>query len=287
MPLSVTPRVQAMHLKELVDQTEILLADTHRLKLGTVDARWQLSSYSDETLIDNTFSINTTNSEEFVYLIWKDTQEEVVLQTEGILAEAHHPPVISMGMEYAGKMNDLIQSIVIVSSLTDSLFSRAIQGIEAIYSFMARFNIKVNTIGNFKVGDLNAIHGETQLLMPVGKVRMPIVGIKSIDSGNALKNMLSRGSHQYTEDNVISYLKWEHAVDGKTVISDMNPALLKPGHIVDVGLSFHLIKMPNCVLFQAQLDSCTVMEHGGVEALKVIMKQHQSEEGTSQGPLKK
>lgn len=113
-------------------------------------------------------------------------------------------------------MNDLVQSVVVVSGLKDTAFSRAIQGIEAIYSFMARFNVKVNTISNFKVRDLNAIRGETRLLMPVGKVRTPIVGIESIDSGNVLKNMLTRGSHQYTEDNVVSYLKWEHAVDGKT-----------------------------------------------------------------------
>ncbi|KAK0436849.1 uncharacterized protein EV420DRAFT_1652389 [Desarmillaria tabescens] len=216
-----------------------------------MDARWQLATYADEALIDNAFIVNTNTSDEFAYLVWKDSQEEVVLQVEGILAEAHHPPVIGNEMEYSGKLNDLMQSVVIVSSSQDDTFSRAIQGIEAINAFMARFNVKVNMMNNFVLGNLKAIRGQTRLLMPVGKARMSTVDISSIDYGNVLKNMMTQGSHQYTEDNVVSYLKWGPTTGGEIFVSDMNPALLKPGHIVDLGLSFRLIKMPRRVQFQA------------------------------------
>ncbi|KAK0435693.1 uncharacterized protein EV420DRAFT_1487905 [Desarmillaria tabescens] len=169
----------------------------------------------DEALIDNAFIVNTNTSDEFAYLVWKDSQEEVVLQVEGILAEAHHPPVIGNEMEYSGKLNDLMQSVVIVSSSQDDTFSRAIQGIEAINAFMARFNVKVNMMNNFVLGNLKAIRGQTRLLMPVGKARMSTVDISSIDYGNVLKNMMTQGSHQYTEDNVVSYLKWGPTTGGE------------------------------------------------------------------------
>lgn len=42
-----------------------------------------------------------TISEEFAYLVWKYSQEEVIPQVEGVLAEAHHPPVINKGMDYS------------------------------------------------------------------------------------------------------------------------------------------------------------------------------------------
>ncbi|PBK92425.1 hypothetical protein ARMGADRAFT_1080510 [Armillaria gallica] len=155
-------------------------------------------------------------SDEFVYLVWKDSQEEVVLQVDGILAEAHHPPVISNGTEYSGKLNDLIQSVVIVANSEDDTFNKAIQGFEAISAFMARFDRNVNANNNFALGDLKAIRGQTRLLTPSGKVRMAVVDIGPIDSGNILKNMLERRLHQYTEDNVVSYLKWERTSAGDT-----------------------------------------------------------------------
>lgn len=78
-----------------------VLANARSQKSDSLDSRWQLATYSDEALIDNAFSVNTTMSDEFVYLVWKDSQEEVILQVDGILVEAHHPPVISNGTEYS------------------------------------------------------------------------------------------------------------------------------------------------------------------------------------------
>ncbi|KAK0184657.1 hypothetical protein F5146DRAFT_1006385 [Armillaria mellea] len=260
MPLSCTPPVNATHLKDAVEQMDMY-----------------------EALIDNDFSVNTTMSEEFVYLVWKESQEEVVLQVEGILVEAHHPPVVSNGTEYSfvfyiGKLNDLIQSIVIVANNKDNKFKKAVQGLEAITAFMAWFNRNVHTGNNFTLGDLKAIHGQTCLLTPSGKVHMATVDIAPINSGNALKNMLAWGSHQYTEDNVVSYLKWEHKSDRDTLVTDMNPALLKPGHIVDLGLSFHLISFNH--------DSIHARLWNG-EILKAITQSPVKEDGCVQGPPKK
>ncbi len=74
-------------------------------------------------------------------------------------------------------------------------------------------------IDNFTLGDLKAIRGQTCVLTPVSKVQTPVVDIAFIDSGNVLRNMMAQGSHQYTEDNVILYLKWASMKEGKVCIS--------------------------------------------------------------------
>ncbi|KAK0474423.1 hypothetical protein IW261DRAFT_1423003 [Armillaria novae-zelandiae] len=132
MPLS---RIVPMDM----DQVRELLTET-----TSVNTKQLLQTYKDEGAIDGYFQVDTTQSDEYNYLLWSNSDKEVVLQVQGVLLEGHVPPVVGSG-----------------------------------------------------------------------------------------------------KDNIVAFLKWDKKVDGSMHVTAMKPTMLHAGHIVDIGICFHMLKLNN------------------------------------------
>ncbi|KAK0460493.1 uncharacterized protein EV420DRAFT_1478271 [Desarmillaria tabescens] len=218
----------------------LALTNVHSIKDQTVNAKFQLRMYKNESTIDGNFTVDTKRSSKYNYLIWADSGEEVVLQVEGVLLEGYVPPVLNCRSDYLNRLNDLVQSMLISGDKEDKAFSDAVSAIEAIHYFMSRFDSKPSMFYPSRVDTMVAICAETRLLMPMARVKTNIVDPQCIDSGNILKTILEKGSHQYMEDNVVDFMKWGTEHDG--------------------------------TLFMVRLESVMVMERIGTEILKSIGK---------------
>ncbi|KAK0472946.1 hypothetical protein IW261DRAFT_1423926 [Armillaria novae-zelandiae] len=157
-----------------IDRDDISLVDTKQL----------LQTYKDKGAIDGYFQVDTTRSDEYNYLLWSDSDEEVVLQVQGVLLEGHVPPVVGSGT------------------------------IEAIHYFMSRFDKKPSTYYPMWIDNMDAICAATHLLTPTQHAKSDVVDHGAVDDNDVLRNVFHHGSHCYTEDNVVAFLKWDKKVDG-------------------------------------------------------------------------
>ncbi|KAK0229873.1 hypothetical protein EDD85DRAFT_956986 [Armillaria nabsnona] len=272
MPLSRIPRVDIDHVKTLLTETASAIDNVRHLKSTLVDAKQQLQTYKDESAID-------------------DTDEEVVLQVEGVLLEGCVPPVVGSGSENSWvlgpRLNDLIQSILIGGRADDCEFNDTVAAIEAIHYFMSRFDQKPSTYYHTRIDDMDAIHAETRLFTPTQWARSGILDHHVVDQNDVLRDVLRRGTHHYTEDNAVAFLKWDKGTDGSISVSDMNPTMLHPGHLVDIGICFRMLKLNNRIRFLVRLDSVVVMNRIGAEILKVIKKHSNEDQDVIVRPIKK
>ncbi|KAK0468644.1 hypothetical protein IW261DRAFT_1426240 [Armillaria novae-zelandiae] len=112
------------------------------------------------------------------------------------------------------RLNDLVQSVLIGSHDNDSQFNDAVKAIEATHYFMSRFDKKPLTYYPTWIDNMDAIHVATCLLTPTQRAKSDVVDHGAVDDNDVLRNVFCRGSHCYTEDNIVAFLKWDKKVDG-------------------------------------------------------------------------
>ncbi|KAK0472265.1 hypothetical protein IW261DRAFT_1571085 [Armillaria novae-zelandiae] len=214
MPLSRIAPVDMDQVQELLTETTSAMNTVRHLKSSLVDTKQLLQTYKDEGAIDGCFQVDTTRSDEYNYLLWSDSDEEVVLQVQGVLLEGHVPPMVGSGSENSLRLNDLVQSVLIGSHDDDRQFNDTVKAIEAIHYFMSRFNKKPSTYYPMRIDNMDAIHATRRLLTPTQCAKSDVVDHGAVDDNDVLRNVFHHGSHCYTEDNIIAFLKWDKKVDG-------------------------------------------------------------------------
>ncbi len=58
----------------------------------------QLSRFSDAGAVGSNFKVDSLGSKHRHYLLWSKTQDEAVLNVQGIIAEAYIPPITNTNM---------------------------------------------------------------------------------------------------------------------------------------------------------------------------------------------
>ncbi|KAK0462770.1 hypothetical protein IW261DRAFT_1576180 [Armillaria novae-zelandiae] len=269
MPLSRIAPVDMDQVRELLTETTSAMNTVRHLKSSLVDTKQLLQTYKDEGAIDGCFQVDTTRSDEYNYLLWSDSDEEVVLQVQGVLLEGHVPPVVGSGSENSLRLNDLVQSVLIGShdddNSTKSHRHTILRGLITWMLFSAA----------------------TRLLTPTQRAKSDVVDHGAVDDNDVLRNVFRHGSHCYTEDNVVAFLKWDKKVDGSMLVTDMKPTMLHAGHIVDIGICFRMLKLNNRVRFLVRLDSVVVINRTGAEVLKDIDRRRNESQNVAVRPVKK
>ncbi|KAK0474360.1 hypothetical protein IW261DRAFT_1568698 [Armillaria novae-zelandiae] len=261
-------------VRELLTETTSAMNTMQHLKSSLVNTKQLLQMYKDEGAIDGCFQVDTTRSDEYNYLLWSNSDEEVVLQVQGVLLEGHVPPVVGSGSENSLRLNDLVQSVLIGSHDDDSQFNNTVKAIEAIHYFMSRFDKKPLTYYPTWIDNMDAICVAMHLLTPTQRAKSDVVDHGAVDDNDVLQNVFCHGSHCYTEDNIVAFLKWDKKVDGSMLVTDMKPTMLRARHIVDIGICFRMLKSNNCVWFLVRLDSVVVINRMGAQVLKDIDRHH-------------
>ncbi|SJL13927.1 uncharacterized protein ARMOST_17378 [Armillaria ostoyae] len=204
------------------------------------------------------------------FLVWKGSQEEVVLNVQGVVVEAYLPPLLHSKNP---KCEKTFQMVKISAPTTDKQFSQAYQAISNIYGYMSRHEEHITTLERSVTCNMPAIHADCKLMNAWSHNCDEILESPSIvDPDGLMKDTIDRGDFVYTEDNAIQFYEWrsedKHRVDTKTI----HPCTVRAGDIVDMSVSFRLINVNSGVRFQVKLDTLTVISHSGSEPYRHLQK---------------
>lgn len=98
----------------------------------------------------------------------------------------------------------------LVSMEDDKQFTDAMRAIDNIETFMARhFTPMDKATVTSKIGNLPVIRAENRLLSPTSFCSDPgIEPSKEIDAGGVLSSIVRKGTHVFTEDNIVLFHEW-------------------------------------------------------------------------------
>ncbi|KAK0242407.1 hypothetical protein EDD85DRAFT_785530 [Armillaria nabsnona] len=124
---------------------------------------FQLSRFHDAATIGAKFTVDSFGLDQQHYLIWTKTQEEAILNVQGIIAEAYIPPITNTNMKSLSKA---YQSIKIISSEDDTQFTNALHAIDRLENFMScHYSPMKKKASPDMVGTIPAIRAENWLLV--------------------------------------------------------------------------------------------------------------------------
>ncbi|PBK86766.1 hypothetical protein ARMGADRAFT_1035321 [Armillaria gallica] len=222
----------------------------------------QLSRFFDHTLLPTEFGVSAPGIDYRHFLTWNSSQEEVVLNVQGVVVEVYLPPVIHA----KNPKCDTFQMIKVSAPIQDKQFTCAYQAIMNIYSFMLHYDKHITPLEHNVVCNMPAIRADCKLMNNQSHNWDDIIDLRStVDPDGLMKAYIDRGDYVYTEDNAVQFFEWKS--EDKHSIKPIHPGTIKAGDIVDLGLSFRLITVNSGVRFQVKLDSVTVINHSGVEIL--------------------
>ncbi|KAK0435004.1 uncharacterized protein EV420DRAFT_1488282 [Desarmillaria tabescens] len=142
-------QVQKQYLQSITKGTAIHTQDE-------ASKACQLSRFSDLSQISAELSVSSPGMDYRHFLVWKGSQEEAVLNVQGVVVEAYLPPVIhskklvqvSSTVQnltiFSSKCERTFQMVKVAAPAMDKQFSQAYQAISHIYNYMSRHDEHVS-----------------------------------------------------------------------------------------------------------------------------------------------
>ncbi|KIM83356.1 hypothetical protein PILCRDRAFT_7287 [Piloderma croceum F 1598] len=273
----------------MVDQTENLkkvlrdpvclgkLEDLARLCAESeTHGSFQLAAFDDDTKIQKLFKV-LVGRENYTFLVWRDTGEEVVLQVQGLLVACSLPPLSSRSKPPIKCAHIMKQSVMICGDDCKS-FHTVLSALRRIQYVDENFSIGV--VHGFEISNsagFNTIMASTHLLTPVeSKMWSSIQEGPSmvIDPKHVLRDLVKTGRYQFTEDNIVGY--WEMLPDivegnlglcSTLAATEANPGIFRPGQLVEMSINIRALQMGSLCNVVLHMDSLTMHDHYGASLL--------------------
>ncbi|KIM84225.1 hypothetical protein PILCRDRAFT_6500 [Piloderma croceum F 1598] len=232
---------------------------------------YQLGDFDDDQKIRRSFKVQV-GRENYAFLVWRDTGEEVVLQVQGLLMACSLPPVSSRTKFPAHHAHVIKQSVTICGDNCKS-FGTALAALRRIHQYIDE-NFSVGVVRGFKISNsasLDTIVAATRVLTPAeSKVWSPVEGGPStdIDPENVLRDLINTGKYLFTEDNVVAYSEMlPDIVEGTLTASDANPGIFRPGQLVEMSVNIRALLMGSMRNVVLRMDSLTMHDRYGAGLL--------------------
>ncbi|KAF9001055.1 hypothetical protein BDZ89DRAFT_1147062 [Hymenopellis radicata] len=229
--------------------TKLIDAVVKAKNANSTSALSQLSRYIDNALLSKEVIVSDFNSSSLQYLLWQNSDDiEVSLNVQGVVAEACLLPV-RVSKKRSGQVIHLSNKPPVnfpLSHPLDTHFKNAIEAINMIYHFMASYNDSIGPRKRHFVGDMEAIRAECRLF----SVRKETAGgdgltlSTQLDSTGLVAKENRAGTHLYTSDNVVDVYQ-RKVENGKAILAEISPALVRPGDVVDLAISFRVVHGKN------------------------------------------
>ncbi|KAK0470900.1 hypothetical protein IW261DRAFT_1572587 [Armillaria novae-zelandiae] len=229
---------------------------------------------SSEAILE-AFTVDYKTSDDFVFVANIESGEEEVFHVHGIISETRLPPVIK-GQHI--NMGTLLQTVKLISVDDDQDFHAAVIAVSAIYEFLQQ------SVSSSVQAPYGIQHGTSRDMTFVNRLLTPshsaypediIVFPSTLDPSESLKSAIDEGRFAFTKDNQVRFdkLMSNDVGDQLHFVDHIQPGVFRPGQIVNVGVSFRLIKpkMSAPMHFISHLDSVSLLSWG---ARKVLDEQH-------------
>ncbi len=260
----------------------------------------QLSRFSDTGAVGSNFKVNSLGSKHRHYLLWSKTQDEAVLNMQGVIAEAYIPPITNTNMwelscfhycqHWSPPENWFLKHISRSRSCqpqmtfnSQTLYTPSVDS--RIFMVCHYSPMEGNGI-TAMVGDIPAIRVENRLLVPRNSCQDGAMEpTQDVDPEGLLRATIRQGAHMYMENNMIIFREWTQDAKGKlwalttsnTYLTEPNtrlskathPGTLKAGDVVNLGLSFCILHFSGKGHFQIWLDSIAILDRRGSDVHKI------------------
>ncbi|SJL14192.1 uncharacterized protein ARMOST_17647 [Armillaria ostoyae] len=225
---------------------------------------------SAESILD-TFVVDSVLSDDFVFLENESSGEEEVFQVQGVVSEVKLPPVLKAQRV---SINELTQTVKIISIDDDEWFRKASSATSHIVEFMEQ-HVQETVWIPYAVrhGAIREFQFVNRLLMPAHRTTVEdvIVLPPAYDPSHTLQAVINEGKFVYTKDNKPAFKKFSLNEDGQyTRVHGVKPGTYRPGQIVAIGVSFHLVRSTNSdtMMFVAHLDLVALLLWGVMKNLE-------------------
>ncbi|PBK69308.1 hypothetical protein ARMSODRAFT_975057 [Armillaria solidipes] len=218
----------------------------------------QLGSFDSMESIVEAFVADYESSDDFTFVANANTGEEEVFQLHGVLSETRLPPVLKGNRV---SMTSLVQTVKLISIDDDEDFRIAGHAASRMLEFLqqstgasvqAPYAVQHGIAREFTA--VNWLLTPSHSAFPEDVIDLP----STYDPGQTLKSSIDEGKFAFTKDNQVAFNKLT-LDEGNHLqrIMHIKPGTFRPGQIVNIGVSFRLIKSQNSspMRFIAHLDS--------------------------------
>ncbi|KAK0471493.1 hypothetical protein IW261DRAFT_1572005 [Armillaria novae-zelandiae] len=231
----------------------------------------RLASYNSPEAILETFTADYKTSDDFVFVANIESREEEVFHVHGIISETRLPPVIK---GHRVNMGALLQTVKLIGVDDNQDFHAAVIAVSAIYEFLQQ------SVGSSVQAPYGIQHGTSRDITFVNRLLTPthsafpediITFPSALDPSESLKPAIDEGRFAFTKDNQVRFHKLvsNDAGDQLHFVNHIQPGVFRPGQIVNVGVSFWLIKAKTSapMRFISHLDSISLLSWGARKVL--------------------
>ncbi|KAK0452792.1 uncharacterized protein EV420DRAFT_1482091 [Desarmillaria tabescens] len=204
------------NIKKLVCPMQLDLLQSNKAMIKHLQMKSsQLAQFDDIGKLGNSLTVDSLSSTHTHYLLWANSQEEAVLNIQGVLAEVYIPPITTAEMK---SLTKAYQSMKIVALEDDKQFASALHAIDNIENFMMRHSSPMDhPMAPTFIGDLSAIHAENRLLVPRHFCSDAAIDpSQEVDANGVLRATIRKGMHMYMDDNVVLFQEWTKDNGNKT-----------------------------------------------------------------------
>lgn len=210
---------------------------------SNVRGQFQLSAYNDDIKIQNAFKVKK-GPENYSFLVWRESEEEVVLDIQGLIAACTLPPITkrtkyvtsisyhlyiacnSYPARFSPQKAHLLKQSVTLVGHDSAHFRASISALKKLYQYIEQ-NFAVGLVRPLQVTnpvpdmESEAIQAATRIMTPFESKVWPLALASltpTIDPDGILREVVNSGKHQFTEDNVVIYSEMVSTDDGYALL---------------------------------------------------------------------
>ncbi|KAG2134073.1 hypothetical protein DEU56DRAFT_913743 [Suillus clintonianus] len=207
----------------------------------------QLSLYDDDEIILRSFFVRKSIDGKYGVLLWRDSEQEVVFDVQGLLAKFMLPPLSRQ--RYGSTQRPLLlrQNATLLAA-TDS-FGRSSSALGHLFRFFEQQfgQGQVRPWSPVNMGVAEAISADTRYVSPRSELSLwsdalpQLQEFPLLDKNNVIRNWVEEGNVAFTEDNFVDY---SEVVSGGGVSrrTPADPSIFRVGQIVELGLSLKVVR---------------------------------------------
>ncbi|KAF8057094.1 hypothetical protein FPV67DRAFT_1453586 [Lyophyllum atratum] len=206
----------------------------------------------------------------YMFLEWRGTGEEVVLDVSGIIGATVLPPITKYAKFNPANRRDIMMSVSLVA-FENPQFQRALKALAMIHQYFDEHlqEGQLRPLNAHTVGGVDALYAGTRFITPLEQNVFSTADIPDgYDPDRVLHDILGAGEYVFTDDNIVEFLEVVPDTHGGGKKASTPPASFRKGHIAEISMCFRAVKVGRSYVPLSRLDSVLRLSRIGSELIR-------------------
>ncbi|KAF8058010.1 hypothetical protein FPV67DRAFT_1676827 [Lyophyllum atratum] len=199
---------------------------------------FQLCKYNTLDKVRQEFQVQSKPGG-YMFLEWRGTGEEVVLDVSGIIGATVLPPITKYAKFNPANRRDIMMSVSLVA-FENPQFQRALKALAMIHQYFDEHlqEGQLRPLNAHTVGGVDALYAGTRFITPLEQNVFSTADIPDgYDPDRVLHDILGAGEYVFTDDNIVEFLEVVPDTHGGGKKASTPPASFRKGHIAEISIS--------------------------------------------------